>query len=273
MPILSGVVLRGQVGGLRGFSLSSAYVLSMAACFAVLGALMGVFGAELNLQARLQSPWVLVPFALFFGVFALAMFGLYELRLPHFISDRLDRVAGNTAAARYGARRCWVCCPACWSRPAYRHPWPAPCCISSSSGDALGGGLKLFILGLGMGTPMLLFTTGGSACCPSPGPGWSACLQRLWRAAAGGVSIWLLERAPAGGADPGTLGPAGRRRGAVPGRPGFTPKTHRQKLSRLVGLLLLVYALCSWTGALQGHSDPLRPLDGPVAATSNQRRY
>ena len=48
----------------------------------------------------------------------------------------------------------------------------------------------------------------------------------------------------------------------------FTPKTHRQKLSQLAGLLLLVYALCSWTGALQGHSDPLRPLDGPVAAAT-----
>ena len=31
LPILSGVVLRGQVGGLRGFSLSLAYVLPMAA--------------------------------------------------------------------------------------------------------------------------------------------------------------------------------------------------------------------------------------------------
>ncbi|MFT8024867.1 protein-disulfide reductase DsbD, partial [Salmonella enterica subsp. enterica serovar Enteritidis] len=66
LPILSGVVLRGQLGGLRGFRLSLAYVLPMAACFALLGALMGMFGAGLNLQARLQSPWLLVPFALFF---------------------------------------------------------------------------------------------------------------------------------------------------------------------------------------------------------------
>lgn len=95
LPILSGVVLRGQIGGLRGLSLSLAYVLPMAACFALLGALMGVFGAELNLQARLQSAWVLVPFALFFGVFALAMFGVFELRLPRFISEPLDRMAGN----------------------------------------------------------------------------------------------------------------------------------------------------------------------------------
>ncbi|MDO8711743.1 protein-disulfide reductase DsbD domain-containing protein, partial [Pseudomonas sp.] len=83
LPILSGVVLRGQIGGLRGFNLSLAYVLPMAACFALLGALMGMFGAQLNLQARLQSAWVLVPFAMFFAVFALAMFGVFELKLPH----------------------------------------------------------------------------------------------------------------------------------------------------------------------------------------------
>ncbi|HAB65267.1 MAG TPA: protein-disulfide reductase DsbD, partial [Pseudomonas sp.] len=39
LPILSGVVLRGQIGGMRSFGLSLAYVLPMAAGFAVLGAL------------------------------------------------------------------------------------------------------------------------------------------------------------------------------------------------------------------------------------------
>ncbi|WP_338206267.1 cytochrome c biogenesis protein CcdA, partial [Parageobacillus thermoglucosidasius] len=96
LPILSGVVLRGQAKGLRGLALSLAYVVSMAASFAVLGALMGLFGAGLNLQARLQSAWVLVPFALFFVVFALAMFGLFELKLPQALNNRLDSLAHRT---------------------------------------------------------------------------------------------------------------------------------------------------------------------------------
>ena len=100
LPILSGVVLRGQLGGLRGFRLSLAYVLPMAACFALLGALMGMFGAGLNLQARLQSPWLLVPFALFFSVFALAMFGVFELRMPRFITERMDRWPAEPAGVQ-----------------------------------------------------------------------------------------------------------------------------------------------------------------------------
>ncbi|HAG17637.1 MAG TPA: protein-disulfide reductase DsbD, partial [Pseudomonas sp.] len=43
-------------------------------------------------------------------------------------------------------------------------------------------------------------------------------------------------------------------------------KTPRQKLAQLLGLALLVYALAAWVGALQGGSDPLRPL--PMASGS-----
>ena len=267
LPILSGVVLRGQVGGLRGFSLSSAYVLSMAACFAVLGALMGVFGAELNLQARLQSPWVLVPFALFFGVFALAMFGLYELRLPHFISDRLDRVAGNTrGGSLWGAALLGVLSSLLVS-PCVSAPLAGALLYISSSGDALGGGLKLFVLGLGMGAPMVLFATGGGALLPKSGT-WMVSVRNGFGVLLLAVSVWLLERVLPG---PLSLALWGLLAGGVAlylGALEFTVKTHRQKLAQLAGLILLVYALASWVGALQGHSDPLRPLDGPVAAAT-----
>ncbi len=265
LPILSGVVLRGQVGGLRGFSLSSAYVLSMAACFAVLGALMGVFGAELNLQARLQSPWVLVPFALFFGVFALAMFGLFELRLPHFISDRLDRVAGQTrGGSLWGAALLGVLSSLLVS-PCVSAPLAGALLYISSSGDALGGSLKLFILGLGMGAPMVLFATGGGALLPKSG-NWMLSVRNAFGVLLLAVSVWLLDRVLPG---PLTLALWGVLAGGVAlylGALEFTPKTHRQKLSQLAGLLLLVYAVSSWTGALQGHSDPLRPLDGPTTS-------
>src|SRR5690606_22394822 len=94
LPILSGVVLRGQTGSMRSFLLSLAYVLPMATGFAVLGALMGGFGAELNLQARLQSPWVLVPFALLFVLLARAVLGRLGLRLPRVLGSGLVRLAG-----------------------------------------------------------------------------------------------------------------------------------------------------------------------------------
>ena len=266
LPILSGVVLRGQVGGMRGFSLSLAYVLSMAACFALLGALMGVFGAELNLQARLQSPWVLVPFALFFGLFALAMFGVYELRLPHVLSDRLDRLAGNTrGGSLWGAAVLGVLSSLLVS-PCVSAPLAGALLYISSSGDALGGALKLFVLGLGMGAPMLLFATGGGALLPKSG-NWMVTVRNTFGVLLLAVAVWLLDRVlPA----PLTLALWGVLAAGVAlylGALEFTVKTHRQKLSQLGGLILLVYALASWVGALQGQTDPLRPL-GTISTSS-----
>ncbi len=173
LPILSGVVLRGQVGGWRGFNLSLAYVLPMATCFALLGALMGLFGAQLNLQARLQSAWVLVPFAMFFAVFALAMFGVFELKLPHAISSRLDRIAGRTeGGSLWGAAVLGVVSSLLVS-PCVSAPLAGALLYISASGDALGGGLKLFMLGLGMGAPLLLVATGEPPGCQRAGRGWS----------------------------------------------------------------------------------------------------
>lgn len=267
LPILSGVVLRGQVGGARGLALSLAYVLPMAACFALLGALMGLFGAELNLQARLQSPWVLVPFALFFALFALAMFGVFELRLPAFIREPLDRLAGTArGGSLLGAALLGVLSSLLVS-PCVSAPLAGALLYISASGDALGGGLRLFALGLGMGAPLVLLASGGNALLPRAGV-WMVTVRNAFGVLLLAVAIWLLERIL-----PGTLSLAlwGLLAAGVAlwlGTLEFTPKTHRQKLAQLLGLALLVYALAAWVGALRGESDPLRPLGQPLAGGS-----
>lgn len=265
LPILSGVVLRGQVGGMRGLVLSLAYVLPMAACFAVLGALMGLFGAELNLQARLQSPWVLAPFALFFAAFALAMFGVYELRLPAFVREPLDRMAGHARGGSIlGAALLGVFSSLLVS-PCVSAPLAGALLYISASGDALGGGLKLFALGLGMGAPLVLFAVGGGALLPRSGV-WMTSVRNAFGVLLLAVAIWLLERVL-----PGQLSLAlwGLLAGGVAlnlGALEMVPKTHRQRVTQLFGLLLLVYALTAWVGALRGESDPLRPLGRPALA-------
>ena len=259
LPILSGVVLRGQVGGWRGFSLSLAYVLPMAACFALLGALMGMFGAQLNLQARLQSAWVLVPFALFFAVFALAMFGVFELKLPRAISNRLDRVANNTqGGSLWGAAVLGVVSSLLVS-PCVSAPLAGALLYISASGDALGGGLKLLVLGLGMGTPLVLVATGGAAWLPKSGP-WLVTVKNTIGVLLLGLAVGLLSRVLPG---PATLLLIGFLAAGVSlflGTLEFAFKSPRQRLAQLLGLFLLVYALFCWYGALSGQGDPLKPL-------------
>jgi thiol:disulfide interchange protein DsbD len=267
LPILSGVVLRGRPSNARGLVLSLAYVLPMAACYAVLGALMGLFGAGLNLQAMLQSPWVLVPFAVFFGVFAMAMFGVFELRLPAFIRDRLDQRASQTRGGTIAGAATLGVLSSLIVSPCITAPLTALLLYISSTGDAVGGGLQLFALGLGMGTPLVLFGAGGGALLPKSGP-WLVTVRNAFGVMLLAVSVWLLERVL-----PGSLSLAlwGLLAGGVAvflGALEFGPKTHRQKLSQIAGLALLVYALAAWVGALQGATDPLKPLGQLQAGVS-----
>lgn len=259
LPILSGVVLRGQIGGLRGFSLSLAYVLPMAICFAMLGALMGMFGASLNLQARLQSAWVLVPFSLFFVVFAIAMFGVFELRLPRALNDRLDRIAGNTqGGSLWGAAVLGVVSSLLVS-PCVSAPLAGALLYISASGDTLGGALKLFALGLGMGAPLLLVATGGAAWLPKSGP-WLITVKHAIGVLLLALAIGLLSRVIPGQATLLLIGLLWAGVSLFLGALEFTEKTTRGRLAQLLGLFLLVYALCCWYGAFSGQTDPLRPL-------------
>lgn len=259
LPILSGVVLRGQIGGLRGFSLSLAYVLPMAICFAILGALMGIFGASLNLQARLQSAWVLVPFAGLFALFAIAMFGAFELRLPRALNDRLDRIAGNTqGGSLWGAAVLGVVSSLLVS-PCVSAPLAGALLYISASGDAVGGALKLFVLGLGMGAPLVLVATGGAAWLPKSGP-WLVSVKNAIGVLLLALSIGLLSRVIPGQATLLLIGLLGAGVAIFLGALEFGEKTTRARLAQLLGLFLLVYALACWYGALSGQTDPLRPL-------------
>lgn len=266
LPILSGVVLRGQVAGLRGLALSLAYVLAMAASFALLGALMGLFGAGLNLQARLQSAWVLVPFALFFVLFALAMFGLFELKLPQALNNRLDTLAHRTkGGSLLGAAVLGVLSSLLVS-PCVSAPLAGALLYISASGDALGGALKLFALGLGMGAPLLLVATGGAAWLPKSGP-WLNTVKNAIGVLLLGLAIGLLSRVLPG---PATLLLVGFLSVGVAvflGALEFVVKAPRQRLAQLLGLALLVYGLACWYGALNGQGDPLRPLPAPAPTT------
>ncbi|KOY04403.1 protein-disulfide reductase DsbD [Pseudomonas nunensis] len=270
LPILSGVVLRGQVGGLRGFNLSLAYVLPMAACFALLGALMGMFGAQLNLQARLQSAWVLVPFATFFAVFALAMFGVFELKLPHFISSRLDRIAGRTeGGSLWGAAVLGVVSSLLVS-PCVSAPLAGALLYISASGDALGGGLKLFVLGLGMGTPLLLVATGGAAWLPKSGP-WLVYVKNAIGVLLLGLAVGLLSRVIPGQITLLLIGLLAGGVGLFMGALEFVYKPPRKRLGQLLGMFLVFYALACWYGAFSGQTDPLNPIGQPRTVVATEQ--
>ena len=219
LPILSGVVLRGQLGGLRGFRLSLAYVLPMAACFALLGALMGMFELASTCRRACSHRGYWCPLRCSFRYLPLAMFGVFELRMPRFITERMDRLASRTrGGSMIGAATLGVLSSLLVS-PCVTAPLVGALLYISATGDALGGGLKLFSLGLGMGAPLVLFATGGAALLPKSGT-WMVGVRKVF-------GLMLLCLCMAAGAcvtssrDAGLVGPVGGWHCVVAGRPGI----------------------------------------------------
>jgi thiol:disulfide interchange protein DsbD len=261
LPILSSLVVgRADIDKPRAVMLASSYVLGMALTFAAVGALIGLFGAALNIQARLQSPWVLITFAAFFVLFALAMFGLFDLRLPAFIREPLERLGSRTrggsipGAAVMGALSTLVVSP-CISAPL-----AGALVYISTTGDALGGALRLFALALGMGMPLLLVAVFGNALLPRSGP-WLATVKQLFGFGLLGVAIWLLERLVPG---PVSLALWATLAAGLAVQLGLFERSGPgaiSKLARTAALIAAIYASIALAGALAGGSNPLRPLE------------
>jgi thioredoxin:protein disulfide reductase len=260
LPILSALVLgRKDIDRVRASLLALSYVLGMAISFALVGALIGVFGAALNIQARLQSPWVLGTFAVFFVIFALAMFGLFDLRLPRALREPLERLGSRTRGGSIPGAAVMGVLSTLVVSPCISAPLAGALVYISTTGDALGGALSLFVLALGMGVPLLLVAIFGSALLPRSGA-WLEAVKQLFGFGLLGVAIWLLERVLPGPLSL-TLWAALAAGLAVQfGLLDRTPRSGRGRVSQTLALLAAIYAGASLFGALGGGSDPLRPL-------------
>jgi thiol:disulfide interchange protein DsbD len=205
---------------------------------------------------------------LFFALFALAMFGVFELKLPHAISSRLDRIAGRTeGGSLWGAAVLGVVSSLLVS-PCVSAPLAGALLYISASGDALGGGLKLFMLGLGMGAPLLLVATGGAAWLPKSGP-WLVYVKNAIGVLLLGLAIGLLSRVLPGQITLLLIGLLAGGVGLFMGALEFVYKPPRKRLGQLLGMFLLFYALACWYGAFSGHTDPINPISPSRVVADN----
>jgi thiol:disulfide interchange protein DsbD len=271
MPILSGLIAgedRALLTVSRAFRLSLAYVLGMAFTYALVGTLVGYFGARANVQLWLQTPAVLVGFALVFVVLSLSMFGFYELQMPALLRDRMDELARKQQGGRLTAVFIMGILSALVVSPCVSAPLAGTLVYISSTGDAVLGGLALLSLGLGMGVPLILIGTTGGRLLPKAG-NWMLAVKGVFGVGMLAVAIWLLARVVPG---PVTLllwalliGVSAVFMGALePAEPGIG------RLWKGVGAFMLLYAVFLLVGALTGQSDVRRPLAAfaasPVAA-------
>jgi len=259
VPILTSVVLgQGNTSGKRGFLLSSTYVLGMALTYAAAGLTVGLLGAGANVQAWMQTPWVLIVFAGLFSLLALAMFGVYELQLPSGIRNRLNNLNQGQQGGRWLSVFIMGILSALVVSPCVSAPLAGALVYLSTTGDALLGGSALLALGLGMGAPLIVLGTTGASVLPKAGA-WMNQIKALFGILLLGVAIWLLGRilpatwvlllwgllALVYGISLGALEQA---------------NNGSQRVIKGFALVLVLYGACALIGALQGNDDPLQPL-------------
>ena len=266
VPIISSLVSsRNTNTTTHALLLSGSYVLGMALTYATAGVITGLLGASFNLQAHLQSPWVLSVFAALFVVFALSMFNLFEIQLPRFIRESLNdashRLTGSRAISIFGIGAL----SALIVSPCVSAPLAGSLLYISSTQDAVIGGVALFALGLGMGIPLMLIAVGGRKLLPSTGP-WMNVVKAFYGVMLLAVAIWLVERlVPAWLALTlwGLLiAVTGVQLGAFD-----AAKAGWERTRKGLGLVMFAYGIALLAGAVSGANDPMRPL-APFTASN-----
>jgi thiol:disulfide interchange protein DsbD len=266
VPILSGIIVNHghAVTHARAFVLSLAYVLGMAVTYAAAGVAAGLSGTLLS--AALQNAWVLGGFALIFVVLALSMFGFYEIQLPAALQSRLaaraNRQGGSLPAiALMGALSALI------AGPCVAAPLAGALLYIAQTGDAVLGGVALFMLALGMGAPLLLVGAFSRSLLPKPGP-WMEGVKKffgvvmlatalwmaspvlpLWVQMLGWALLLIVSATYLSALDP------------LPAHaPGLHPSLGWRRLGKGLGVALLLAGAAMLVGVLGGAKDPLQPL-------------
>jgi len=195
IPILSSIIVKRsenqKLDAKKGFFLSLVYVLSMSVAYTIAGVLAGLFGA--NLQVALQNPYVLISFASIFVILALSMFGYFKLELPQSLQEKISSKTKDKEKEGIIGIAIMGFLSALIVGPCVAPPLAGALVYIGQTGDALLGGLSLFVMSLGMGIPLLLIGLGAGKFMPKPG-GWMENITKIFGIVMLAIAIWLLER-------------------------------------------------------------------------------
>ena len=261
IPILSGIIV-GQghkVSHMRAFVLSLAYVLGMAATYALAGVAAGMTGTMLS--AALQNVWVLSAFALMFVLLSLSMFGFYELQLPTALQSRLASTASHEKGGNLGGVTVMGVLSALIVGPCVAAPLAGALLYIAQTGDAVLGGWALFAMGLGMGAPLLAVGVASRSLLPKVGP-WMEGVKKAFGVMLLAVALWMIS--PVIPALATMLGWAALLLFSAIFLHAIDPLPPQargwQRFWKGVGVVLLLCGAAILVGALAGSRDPLQPL-------------
>lgn len=262
LPILSGLIIgQGNISTFRGFVLSLSYVVASAITYTVFGVLAAFFGG--NLQAVFQQPWIIASFSTVFVLLSLSMFGFYHLEVPKSFQAKLHNSSERHRNGSLWGTAIMGSLSALIVGPCVAAPLAGALIYIGQTGDALLGGSALFVMGIGMGVPLLILGTSAGKLLPKSGE-WLNSIKAVFGVIMLAVAVWMLQRIL-----PSTISmllwamllviPA-IYLNAIDPLPAHSSGWH--KLWKGIGLMMLSYGLLLLIGISLGNANPLKPLQG-----------
>lgn len=273
IPILSGIIVgRGhKITHLHAFLLSLAYVLGMAITYAAAGIAAGFSGSLIS--NALQTPWVLGSFAAVFVLLSLSMFGFYELQLPTALQSKLSDTSNRLHGGHLGGVFIMGALSAIIMGPCVAAPLAGALLYISQTHDAVLGGTALFVLALGMGTPLLLIGSSAGALLPKAGA-WMEAVKQFFGVMLLALAIWIIQpllpvsvQMLLWAALLSFLAIYLRALDALPPH-----ASGWQKLLKGIGVFALLLGGAYLIGALSGAPDILRPLANMGGSNASRAR-
>lgn len=166
IPILSSILVQRHRGYRAGI-IAGMFVLGMAFVYAIMGLAVAQLGY--NFQRWLQSPIFISIFALLFIIFALNLFGAFQLSLPQGLLQRLDQYQQKQKGGTLIGSLLMGMIAALIVGPCMSAPLAGALLFVSKLNQPFMGASYLFVLGLGIGLPLFIACVFGAQYLPKPG--------------------------------------------------------------------------------------------------------
>ncbi|MDF1583133.1 MAG: protein-disulfide reductase DsbD [Methyloprofundus sp.] len=272
IPILSGIIV-GQgkdISSRKAFMLSLSFVLASAITYTIFGILAALFGS--NLQATFQAPWIIYLFSGIFILLSLSMFGFYHLELPKSLQSHLHNASDKHRDGSYLGAGLMGVFSSLIVGPCVAAPLAAALMYIGQTGDVLLGGSALFVMGFGMGAPLLVIGASAGSLLPKAGH-WLNVSKSVFGVIMLAVAVWMLERVLAAEIIMFfwailCIIPAIYLRALDP-LPAVDSGWH--KLWKGFGVILLAYGVLILVGLSAGNNNPLQPLQGLSSSAAEAR--